>query len=405
MIWILAWRNLWRNRFRTIILLTSIASGIVAGILIASWTNGLIDQRLETVIGEELGHLQIHHPSFLTERDPDMILEQTDELRSVLSTDPRVQSVAPRLQLDAMIQSSSVTSGVRLTGIDPDLEQQTTTFYRNQTEGSLFVSESHSPPLMMGQALANKLNVRLNERIVVSFQNLDQELTSVAFQVTSFYDSGFRERDERQVFVRLRDLQPHVSNLEVLHELVVRLHNIDDSDEVARTINELFPTVQAESWIELSPELRYLTQSGASLSIYIMGIVLFALMFGILNTLLMSIFERTPELSMLMAIGLSKGRLFSMILLESILVTTLGGSTGMLASWFLLQWLSVRGIDLTRFGGDSLQQWGFDSMVYPTLSPNDFFWISLLILCTSVLAAIWPAIRAVRIHPIHRTQT
>ncbi|MGM0505835.1 MAG: ABC transporter permease [Bacteroidota bacterium] len=405
MIWILAWRNLWRNRFRTSILLASIVSGIVAGILIASWTNGLIDQRLETVIGEELGHLQIHHPSFLTERDPDMILEQADDIRSVLSADSRVQSVAPRLQLDAMIQSSSVTSGVRLSGIDPDLEQETTTFDRHRTEGTLDVSESHSPPMMISQALANKLNVRLDERVVLSFQNLEQDLTSVAFQVTSLYDSGFRERDLRQVFVQLQDLQPHVSNQDVLHELVVRLHDMDHSDEVALHINEQFPSVKAESWIELSPELRYLTQSGASMSIYIMGIILFALMFGILNTLLMSIFERMPELTMLLAVGLSKGRLFSMILLESILVTALGGSIGMIASWFLLQWLSIRGIDLTRFGGDSLQQWGFDSLVYPSLSSAEFFWISILILCTSVLAAIWPAIRAVRLHPIHRPQT
>ncbi|NBB77773.1 MAG: FtsX-like permease family protein, partial [Bacteroidetes bacterium] len=164
-------------------------------------------------------------------------------------------------------------------------------------------------------------------------------------------------------------------------------------------LGALFPNVAAETWYELSPELRYISDFGNSMTFYIMLVILLALAFGILNTMLMAIFERTRELGMLMAVGMSRIRIFVMIMLESVVLTLSGAVIGILIAVGFVNRLDDSGIDMAAIGGESLSEFGYDTVIYPIMTGTDYTNIIILVICTAIISAIYPAIKALRIKP------
>lgn len=394
----ISWRNIWRHPGRSGVLIGAIVAGLWAGILVSSWANGLIEQRINRVVQEELTHLQIHHPEFLTEREPGMIVEPFDEIFSFLDDDERVQNYTARTLVDGMIQSPLTSSGVQISGLLPDKERETTIFHRNLMEGEYLDADIRNS-VLLGRKLAEKLNVEIGNRIVLSFQDLDNELISGAFNITGIFHTGQPAYDERKVYVRSEDLSSLIAGQPVYHQIAMILHDVDQSEALAEDLNQRFESVSAEIWTQLSPELRYMTAAGESYMFYIMVVIMFALAFGILNTMLMAIFERMRELGMLMAIGMSKMRIFSMIMLESVILTLTGAAAGMFLAYLTVNYFETEGIDLTAVGGDTLAEWGYDALVYPFVSPEEYISVTILVIATALLAAIYPAIKALRLNP------
>ena len=376
----------------------AVVVGIWAGLVISAWTNGVIEQRINKVIQEELTHLQIHHPDFLREKESQMIIDSVNDIFSFLQNDDRVQSFTARTLADGMIQSSLTTSGVEISGVLPGRETETTKFHENLVDGEYPDAETRNP-VLIGKGLAEKLNVVKGNRIVLSFQDIENELTSGAFNITGIFRTGQSSFDERKVIVHSDDLSALIAGRPVYHEIAIMLKDAEQSDELAAELNQTFKNIKAETWVELSPEMRYMTGTGESYMFYIMVVIILALAFGILNTMLMAIFERMRELGMLMAIGMSKSRVFLMIMLESVLITATGTAGGILLGYITLSYLSEHGLDLTSVGGDTLAQWGYDALVYPSISPEEYITVTILIIITAILAAVYPAIKALRLNP------
>jgi len=327
-----------------------------------------------------------------------MTIDGSHDIIRHLDQDERVRSWTPRLRMDGMVQSPLTTSGVQILGVNTEREMQTTRFHDNMVKGTWLNPEVRHP-VVIGSRLAERLNVEIGNRIVLSFQDLENELTSGAFEITGLFHTGSSGYDERLVIVSSDDLNPLLTDRTVHHEIAILLNDVGHSYQFANELNTLFPATHAETWYELSPELRYLTETGSSFYFYIMVVIMLALAFGILNTMLMAIFERMREIGMLMAVGMSKVRVFLMIMLESVILTVSGAMAGMLLAWLTVQSLTERGLDLTRFGGDTLAEWGYDALVYPVIYPEEFITISLLVIVTALLAAIYPSFKAMGLNP------
>ncbi|MEX0648358.1 MAG: FtsX-like permease family protein [Balneolaceae bacterium] len=394
----ISWRNIWRHPARSGVLIGAIISGLWAGILISSWANGLVEQRVNRVIQEELTHLQIHHPNFLTEREPGMFIESFEQIYATLERDQRVKSFTARTLVDGMVQSPLTTSGVQIKGIMSDRERETTNFHENLVQGE-YIDADVRNPVVIGRTLAEKLNVEIGNRIVLAFQDINNELISGAFNITGMFHTGQAMYDETAVFVRSEDLYLLLSDQPLFHEIAVMLKEDEDSEAVVADLNSQFENIIAETWLEISPEMRYMTQAGGTYMFYIMLVIMFALAFGILNTMLMAIFERMHELGMLMAIGMSKSRIFWMIILESLILTLTGAAAGMLLGHMSVEYLRKNGLDLTAVGGDSFELWGYDARVYPYVTPEEYISVTILVIVTAMLAAIYPAIKALRLTP------
>lgn len=398
MLMMISWRNVWRHPARSGVLLGAIVAGLWAGIVVSAWTNGLIEQRINRVIQEELTHLQIHHPDYLTEREPAMFMGQTDDITNLLSSDERVSGFTLRTKSDGIIQSPLTSSGVQIIGVMPEREREVTIFHENLMSGEYLNAEVRNP-VIIGRALAEKLNVDIGNRIVLSFQDLNNEFTSGSFNIVGLYHTGQPAFDEYKIYVNAADLSDLISPDQIYHEIAVMINDAELSSQLAVELNQKFSNIKAETWTELSPELRYMTESGSSSSFYVMVVIMFALAFGILNTMLMSIFERMRELGMLMAIGMGKAKVFIMIMTESVMLTLTGAVVGMFFAFGTIKIFSEKGFDLTTVGGDSLNEFGFDAIVYPKIAGEDYIMITLLVIFTALLSAVYPAIKALRLNP------
>ena len=394
----ISWRNVWRHPARSGVLLGAIIAGLWAGIVVSGWTNGLIDQRINRVIQEELTHVQIHHPDFLTEREPGMILKNVDDIERFLQQDDRVAGYTLRTKADGIIQSPLTTSGVQISGVLTDKEREITIFHDNLVSGHYLNNEIRNP-ILMGRRLAEKLNVEIGNRVVLSFQDLNNEFTSGSFNIVGLYYTGQPSFDEFKVYVRAEDLSDLISDEQIYHEMAIMLFDAEMSTPLATDLNETFGEIKAETWTELSPELRYMASSGNSYSFYVMVVIMFALAFGILNTMLMSIFERMRELGMLMAIGMGKAKIFIMIMTESVILTFTGAVAGMLLAYGTITFFGDSGFDLTAVGGDTMKEFGFDAVVYPRVSGEEYIMIALLVILTALISAVYPAIKALRLNP------
>ncbi|MDI6402279.1 ABC transporter permease [Balneolaceae bacterium ANBcel3] len=398
LLWIVSWRNIWRHPARSSVLLAAIVGGLWAGIVTSGWGNGMINQRIEYVIGTELTHAQIHHPEYRTEREPQMSVPEADEILQWLESNPKIENHSVRTLSDGMARSAVTTSGVRIRGVNPASEIKVTTLHNEIREGE-FLPDDVRYPVAIGERLAQKLNLEVHERLVLQFQDIHNDITSASFTIAGIFKTASGDFDEYNVFVKREDLAGLLGDEHLIHEMVMSVYDREDVASVVESINEAFPLISAQTWYQLSPELRYLTDMIGIMLYIIMAVIMLALAFGILNTMLMAIFERTRELGMLLSVGMSRARVFFMILIESVMLSFSGALTGLALGWLTIYWLSDRGIDLSVFG-DGLAEFGIDTVIYPALGGFDYFMVTLIVLIAVFGASVYPGIKAIRLNPI-----
>lgn len=395
---IISWRNIWRNPKRSIVMLLAIGIGLWGGIFAASFAFGLMEQRRKTSIEQHISHLQIHNPEFLNDDNIRNSIANFENLKQMLDSMPEVKAFTSRTQLSGMIAAANLTTGVKIIGVDPQLEGSTTNLESNTVEGIYFDDEWRNP-ILVGRTLAEKLKVQERSRIVLTFQDASNEIVSASFRVCGIFQTSNTTYDEMNVYVRQADLTNYLDSTLNITEIAIILNNFDDASGVAENIKSSFPELTVRTWAEVSPELSYLTEMASVMLTFILGIILMALAFGLVNTMLMSVHERIQELGMLMAIGMNKKKIFSMILLETSYLTFIGAAVGVVLGTTTVSLMGRIGINLGAVGGDSLNYMGFDSIVYPSLAPSLFATLTVLVVITAFIAAVFPALKALRLTP------
>lgn len=394
----ISWRNIWRNRARSIVMIIAIMAGLWGGIFAASLSFGLLSQRFENSIEQQISHVQVHNPDFLTDYKVEYNIEDWDRLKSELESNDEVLAFSGRTIVSGMLGSASLTTGVSIYGVEPDMESATTALKSNIVEGEYFGTKGRNP-VLIGKRLADKIKARPGSRIVLTFQRPDNELTAASFRVLGIYQTADVGMDERNVFVLKTDLNEYVGKYNIVNEVGILLNDFENSPSFAENLKKLFPELEIRTWAEISPELSYMHEMASVMLMIILIVILLALAFGLLNTMLMSVFERAKELGMLMAIGMKKKRVFIMIMMETTFLTLTGAFMGMLAGFLTIISFRNFGLDLSAVGGDSLNEFGFDSVVYPDLEPDFYLILTGLVIATALITSVFPAIKALKLQP------
>jgi ABC-type lipoprotein release transport system permease subunit len=394
----ISWRNIWRHPARSSVLIAAIVAGLWAGVVTVGLINGLMLQRIDYLIESEVTHAQVHNPEFLSEGYSWLHIPEHDEIARWLEDDSRVQSYTLRTITDGMLQSPVKTSGVRIRGVDTETETRTTTFHENIVEGEYLDSDIPNA-VIMGKTLAEDHNMEVGNRIVLTFEDTNNELTSGSFNIVGIFQSASTTYDELNVFVRSDELNQLLSEETIYHEIGMILEHEDLASSVVSDINQTFTGVEAQTWRQLSPELSMLVELGDFMVILITLIIMIALAFGILNTMLMALFERMRELGMLISIGMSRLRVFIMIMMESIILTIIGAVAGMLLAWFSINHFRESGLNLEMFA-EGAAQLGWDHIIYPVLTPAEYAAILIVVVVITMLASMYPALKGIRINPL-----
>ncbi|WP_431161396.1 ABC transporter permease [Flagellimonas beolgyonensis] len=394
----IAWRNIWRNKTRSFVVIGSIMIGLWASIFILAFAWGLYKNNIDESVNRQLSHIQIHHSEFTHQQESKFVIEHSDSILSLLQKDDRVQAASARTITKGMITSPTTATGVTVYGISPAAEEKQIGLNENLIEGDYFES-GKSNEIFIGEKLAKKLKIKLRSKVVVTFTDIESNMVSAAFRVGGIYRSRNLSLDEVNVYVQkqsldnLLGLKPSESN-----ELAILLKNESALDSFKSDVQLMVPHKKVEDWMDLSPELELVIESFHLYTYIITGIILLALTFGIVNTMLMSVLERIRELGMLMAIGLNKKKIFIMIMLETLFLTLIGCPVGLLVGWLSVLVLGSIGINIAIFS-EGLASYGFSSIIYPALDSQNYLTVAIMCLITALLSAIYPAFRALQLNP------
>jgi putative ABC transport system permease protein len=405
MIWSIAWRNVWRNKLRSIIMIAAIALGLFAGVFTMAFMQGAVDARIESATKTELAHMQIHAPDFLVNNDVALKIENADELTRQIEVLDSVVAASKRLIAEPFIMAAHGTGGGKLIGVIPEQEKKVTDIWEKIVDGAYLEHDSRMPPVVVGEKLARRLRLNVGTRINVQMVDRNGNLSIKGYRVSGIYRTTNTSYDESTLFVRFQDLQSQLGMEEnTAHEIAVLLKNGNEAAAVKPSVQKLAGNYEVQTWKELSPEMSLLTDSMDQYMYVFILIILLALCFGIINTMLMAVLERVKEIGMLMAVGMNKRRIFSMIILESVLLTVSGGILGMLIGSVVTKFFETRPINLAMFA-EGLESYGFASQVYTSLQVETLVTIGILVILTGMLSAVWPARKALKLNPAEATRT
>ncbi len=394
----ISWRNIWRNSGRSIVIILAVAFGLWGGVFITGFMTGMLTQMFDSGIKSQVSHIQIHNHDFIKEKLTEFYIEDYESIIGVIEKNDKVHAYSARTLSNGMIATASMTAGIEIYAVNPPQENKTTDLRKNIIEGDYFESVSRNP-VLIGEKLSQKMNINAGNRIILTFQDLNGNITSASFRVCGIYRTSNTMNDERKVFIKQNDFANLIDNPGVVNEIAILLTNIDDVDEFKTMLSDEFPDTEIRTWLQLAPELSFMNEMSGMAMMVILIIILLALAFGILNTMLMAIFERTRELGVLMSVGMNKFKVFSMILLETIFLVVSGSVIGTVMGYITISITSKTGIDLTAIGGDTFSDYGIDAMVYPRLEDMFFLDLAILVIITAIVASIYPSYKALKLNP------
>jgi ABC-type lipoprotein release transport system permease subunit len=347
----------------------------------------------------------VQHPEYPTRRRLYDTLPRASEALARLDEVEGLEVAAPRLMGFGLVGGRRSSAGGQLVGVLPERESRVTGIDQRLSSGQWLASEP-SHKAVIGVRLAEELQLAVGDELVVMTQSADGSLGNALFTVSGVFRSGQTALDRSGVMVHLADLQ----ELLVLPDQVHRITLIGDDPEAIATLAERARAVSppdeppelVQTWWEASPSTQKMLETSEATKGIVLGIVFAVATFGVVNTMTMSVFERTRELGVLRAIGLRPARLVTLVVLESLQLSLLAMAGALALGGALDAWLVVYGID---FSGSMEEGFSFagvtiDPVMRGLVRPDGVGLTLGSILLVGVLASIWPAARAARLRPV-----
>lgn len=382
----IAWRNVWRNKVRSLVVIIAIALGLWAGTFASGFYEGMMEQKINDVIENEFSHFQFHDTLFREEFALKHSISSYTEVGQALKADDQIVGVSARVLVMSMFQSANKSGSIKLVGIHPDNEALVTRLDKKLIEGAYFEGVKRNP-ILVSSRTAEDYNLKLKSKVVLTLQDLEGEIVAASFRVVGIYRSNNGMFDDMNAFVQAGDIQT-VLNLgdQFYHQIAVLTSSHALAEPYALKYAQQFQELEVLPWLDLATGMRYMVEASGTFSLIFVGIILVALLFSIVNTMLMAVMERTREIGMLKAIGLNRRKVFSMIMLETVFLSFVGTPVGLLVAYLFIEQTGSKGIDLGAVG-ETYSDLGFSAVVYPSLETGSYVSIAVMVFVMSFIAA------------------
>jgi len=401
-IWLIAWRNLWRNPRRTGLALAAIGLSVMLVLIydgVLRWEAGWM---VDTITGPMVGHVQAHAPEWRRTRAMDRTLRGVSGTLAAVRADPAVAGVDARIYAPALAALGEEGFGVVVIGVDVVEASRPSRLLQGVT----------APPrdgeVLVGSLLAAQMGVKRGDRVAVVGQAVDGSLANDLFAVAGLVQTSVDMVNRQALIMPIRAAQQLFAMPDEAHELVIYARDPGQPKALADRMSQLAPLAKEEvlDWQRAEPGLTELVRLVEIMWVFVLLLVFVAAAAGVANTSLMSTFERTHEFGMLLALGTAPSRIVVMIALESLALGAAGALLGTAAGGALVAWAYRSGVDfatLTGGGPTNLSAFGmnFSMVIHPWLAPIDIVRVVVAVIVTSLVASIWPAVRAARLQPAH----
>ncbi len=394
----MAWRNLWRNHRRTLIMLLAISVGVWAMIFMTALMRGMVDQMIEDGINALPGFVQIHNPQYRDDPSVENSLPRPETALLDALNSEEVVAWSSRVRVPAMISSERDSRGVTLLGVDP-VGEIALGFDPDSIIQGRFLTDSEDSGLIIGAKLLARLETDLGKRVVVMSQDPENNIADRGFRIVGVYEAKLAAQEEQFIYAG-RSVVQSLLNIDTrVSEIAVRGDDYRDVTELLRLVKQAAgPDTEVQPWTELEPYLGLMMGVMDGFILVWIIVIFLALSFGLVNTLMMAVFERVREFGLMQALGMKPSAIRYQVLLESLILLSLGLLAGNVTA--ILTVLPIRdGIDLTVVA-EGMEMMGVTSMLYPALKTQDVLLANVVVLFLGVLTSLLPAWRASQYSPV-----
>ncbi len=397
----MAWRNLWRNRRRTALALAAIGLSVTLVLAYTSIMRAYGDWIVEAITGPMLGHVQVHAPQWRKDRLMDRTLRDAGEKLELLRADPGVADATARVYAPALAARGEEGFAVMVVGIDPRAESGPARLLSDTTRLTA------AKQALIGQQLAEQMGVKAGDELAIVGQGVDGSLANDLFIVAALVSTPVDVLNRQGILIDLAEAQTLFAMPDEAHEIVVHTHDAGAAAMVARRVAAAgaFAGAEVMDWRTLAPEMVEMVRLTELAGLLVLFLVFIAAAAGVANTMVMATFERTREFGMLLALGTHPSRLVALVVAESIVLGVVGAFVGSLIGVALVAVTHETGIDYAQLAGGGPSALSFQGMrmslhFHPTLTVIDVVRPFAAVCLTSLLASIWPAVRASRLQPV-----
>ena len=394
----MSWRNLWRNPTRTNVTITAVALCIAILIIFQSLIIGLIGKAVYNTTNLVIGEVQIHAAGYLDDRSIYKSLKNVEEIR-VVAQENNIGMVE-RSYGFGLISSGTKSAGTQFWGIDPESELKYFDFANHIDEGN-FLTETSLKKVVLGNKLARSLAAELGTELVIFVQGADGSLGNELFYVTGILGNVADNIDRGAAIILRDDFDILFSTNNFIHEIALNSKGKLEAEEIQKLMSVKATGTAVETWKELMPTIAIMTEKMSVFMLTIFSLIFtIAASLGVMNTLVMSTYDRMKEFGIIRAIGATPWLIIRQVSLEAILLTFLASIIGTVIGLSIAIYLQVYGIDISGKGNLAFGGIVFDPIWRASVSLKSVFLPVVLMMLTSIVASIYPASIAARIKPV-----
>lgn len=384
----LAWRNLWRNRRRTLITTASIFFGVVLSAVMSSMQEGSYAQYIKTIVNFYSGYIQIHHKGYWDDQVINNSLEYS-AISPKLKDVKEITNFTPRLESFAMAASQDITKGVMVLGIAPHDEDSITELSGKILNGK-YLSDGDKG-VVLGSALAKFLNLGVNDTLVLLSQGYHGVSAAGKYPVRGIVKQPSPDLDRIVVYMDVTNCQDLFSAPGRLTSVIIMVKNSDDVASAKKElVSKLGPEYEIMDWKEINSILMKQIESDRQSGLIMKGVLYMIIAFGIFGTVMMMTAERRKEFGVLIAVGMQKGRLSFVLVLETILLGLLGVFTGIAASIPITWYFTFHPIPFSGQAAETMMQMGFEPIMSFSITPSVFYNQAITIFIFTIIIGLYP---------------
>ena len=394
----LAWRNLWRNHRRTIVMVSAITIGVWAMIFMTAMMRGMVNDMVRDGIRALPGHVQVHHPDFRDDPSILNLIPTSDSVLTAAFSQAGFDGWSSRVKVPAVISSERESRGVALIGVDPALERSLDAVGSDIAEGRN-LEDVNDGGVIIGRKLADRLDTRIGKRIVLMSQDPDNEIADRGYRIVGLFEANLEQVEESFVFVAKATLQKMLRIEDQVTEVAVLASDYRNLEALTEQVRGLAgENVEVLPWQQLNSYLGSMLKVMDGFVLVWMIVIFLALSFGLVNTLVMAVFERVREIGLMLALGMRPSNILGQIIVESSLLLVFGLILGNVLAWASVVPLQD-GIDISAVA-QGMEMFGASSVLYPELELKDMITANVVVLVLGFFASLSPAWRASRYEPI-----
>ncbi len=398
----IAWRNIWRNKKRTLITTLSISGALFFIILMRSMQFGFYDNIINTIVQSYSGYVQVHANGYWDKQSVNNSMEVDEKLINEINSINGIDNIAKRLQTFSLVSKGEKSKGVIITGIEIEKEQLITDWDKKIIEGSK--SFDNADRIILSKGIAEYFDVTMGDTLVLFGQGYQGMMAAGKYVANGIIDLKNPKLNEMTIFMDIESAQDYISSENIATHLVIDKKEYYDEKKIAEDVRKAISSdYEVMTWKEILPELDQMITAD-NVGGLIMAFILYVIVcFGMFGTVLMMTEERMYEFGILLSIGMDKIKLYLIILLETIMLSSIGVIIGVLTTRPISHYFNRNPINMESFGeglGDAMGEFGFDPIMPFSINWDIPISHAAFIFGISLLISIYPAIRILSLNPV-----